>query len=65
MTMEQTDGSDKAKAPLAGVRIVSMTTGVAGPRAARLLAQSGADVIKIESRNAGLDGFRYLSLIHI
>src|SRR5680860_515450 len=57
--MEQNDGSDEAKAPLAGVRIVSMTTGVAGPRAARLLAQSGADVIKIESRNAGLDGFRY------
>src|SRR5437016_9226305 len=46
---------------LAGVRIVSLTTGIAGPLAAQLLAQLGAEVIKVESQAGGLDGFRYFS----
>lgn len=46
---------------LEGVRVVSFTTSVAGPNAGRLLAQSGAEVFKIESREGGLDNFRYFS----
>jgi benzylsuccinate CoA-transferase BbsF subunit len=44
---------------LDGVRVVSFTTSVAGPNAARILAQCGAEVIKIESHQGGLDNFRY------
>ncbi len=46
---------------LGGVRILSFTTGVAGPNAARVLAQCGAEVIKIESRRGGVDSFRYFA----
>ena len=38
--------------PFAGVRVCDVAQGIAGPHAAMLLAQYGADVIKIE----GLDG---------
>ncbi|HZR98645.1 MAG TPA: CoA transferase [Chloroflexota bacterium] len=48
-------------APLSGVRVLSLTTGIAGPHAARALAQSGAEVIKLESRRGGLDSFRLFS----
>jgi crotonobetainyl-CoA:carnitine CoA-transferase CaiB-like acyl-CoA transferase len=44
---------------LSGIRVVSFTTGIAGPISARLLAQSGAEVFKIESRHGGLDAFRF------
>lgn len=44
---------------LEGVRILSFTTGYAGPYAARLLAQYGAEVIKVESYQGGLDTFRH------
>ena len=46
---------------LSGVRILTFTTGVAGPNAARVLAQCGAEVIKIESRQGGIDSFRYFT----
>jgi benzylsuccinate CoA-transferase BbsF subunit len=44
---------------LKGVRILAFTTGYAGPYAGRLLANYGAEVIKIESRKGGLDTFRH------
>jgi crotonobetainyl-CoA:carnitine CoA-transferase CaiB-like acyl-CoA transferase len=47
---------------LDGVRIVDMTTGIAGPVATMLLAEVGADVVKIEGPTPGRDreqaGFR-------
>ncbi len=36
------------KAPFAGIRVVDLTQGLAGPEAGMLLAQYGADVIKVE-----------------
>lgn len=40
--------SGSAEAPLAGIRIVDLSRNVAGPYASYLLAQFGADVVKVE-----------------
>ena len=42
-----------AKGPLAGLRVVEMGTLIAGPYCARLLAEFGAEVIKIETPGEG------------
>jgi len=42
------DDSALMPQPLAGLRVVELATGVAGPYAAKLLADFGADVVKVE-----------------
>ncbi len=44
---------------LKGIRIIAFTNAYAGPYAGRLLAQHGAEVIKVESQTGGLDTFRH------
>ena len=51
---------DRPRRPLEGVRVLDLATLLAGPFAVALLADFGADVIKVELPGAG-DGLRRLA----
>ena len=63
-TPEKTPDCTKShKGPLSGVRVLDLSSVVSGPMAAMVLADQGADVIKVEPPGWG-DTIRYLGASH-
>jgi crotonobetainyl-CoA:carnitine CoA-transferase CaiB-like acyl-CoA transferase len=51
--------ADGGNGPLDGMRIVSFDHVLAGPYGTTILAELGADVVKVESSKGGMDPFRF------
>ena len=48
LTAALAESTQSGPLPLAGIRVVEFTTGIAGPFAGRFLADAGAEVVKVE-----------------
>ncbi len=59
MIKAKTDNANKARAPLAGVRVLDFSTLLPGPLASLILAEAGAEVIKLERPGVG-DEMRHM-----